>query len=182
MSPDLSIIILGIGIRMKILLKTALTLLLMSVLALGQFKSQPELRSSVAGSLIRQDNGGLLFGWFDPGRLSFHNSYSLSYTTSGGKGYSLGTLTSSLAYQLSDPLSAQFDVSLMHSPFNNLGGRFANDVSGIYLTRAELNYRPSKNTLFQIQYRQLPAMYWYNNYDRFGFMPEFNRIEEEESR
>ncbi len=166
---------------MKILLKTVLAVAIVSVTTVGQFRSQPEARSSVAESLIRQDNGGLLFGWFDPSRFTMHNSYSLSYTTFGGEGFSLGTLTSSLAYQISDPLSLQFDVSLMHSPFNNFGGRFANNISGIYLTRAELNYRPSKNTLFQIQFRQLPAMYWLNNYDRFGFMPRFDGIEEEES-
>jgi hypothetical protein len=112
--------------------------------------------------------------------LTIHNSYSLSYTTSGGKGYSLGDLTSNIAYQISNPLSVQFDVSLLHSPFNNIGGNFANNISGIYLTRAELNYRPSNNMLLQIQYRQLPTMYWLNNYDRFGYMPMYDRIDEEE--
>jgi hypothetical protein len=99
--------------------------------------------------------------------------------TGGGQNLSLGTLTSSVAYQISDPLSVQFDVSLMHSPYNNLGGDFTKNISGVYLTRAELNYKPSKNTLFQIQFRQLPSMYWLNNFDRFGFMPNYERIEEE---
>ena len=166
---------------MKILGKTVLILLLFTTIAVTQFKSQPEARSSAGEALIRPDDGSLLFGWFDPSRLTIHNSYSLSYTTSGGKGYSLGALTSNIGYQLSNSLSAQFDVSLLHSPFNNLGGNFANDISGIYLTRAELNYRPSKNLLFQIQYQQLPAMYWLNNYDRFGFMPRYDRIDEEDS-
>jgi hypothetical protein len=166
---------------MKILIKTASVLMVVSFMAIGQFKSQPEASSSVTGSMIRQDDGGLLFGWFDPSRFSMRNSYSLSYTTSGGKGFSLGTLTSSLAYQISNPLSVQFDVSLIHSPYNNLGGNFAKDISGVYLSGAELNYRPSKNTLLQIQFQQLPAMYWLNNYDRFGFMSGFDRIDEEES-
>ena len=95
--------------------------------------------------------------------------------------YVLANRRSNIAYQISNPLSVQFDVSLLHSPFNNIGGNFANNISGIYLTRAELNYRPSKNMLLQIQYRQLPAMYWLNNYDRFGFMPLYDRIDEEES-
>ncbi|MGD0591750.1 MAG: hypothetical protein ABSA44_13280 [Bacteroidota bacterium] len=165
---------------MKILIKTVLTLLAVCFMAVGQFKSQPEASSSITGSMIRQDDGGLLFGWFDPSRFTMRNSYSLSYTTSGGKGFSLGTLTSSLAYQISNPLSVQFDVSLINSPYNNLGGNFTKDISGVYLSGAELNYRPSKNTLLQIQYRQLPAMYWLNN-DRFGFMSGFDRIGEEES-
>jgi hypothetical protein len=166
---------------MKILIKTTFLLLLLSTIAGAQFKSQPEARSSAGESLIRPDDGGLLFGWFDPSRLTIHNSYSLSYTTSGGKGYSLGALTSNIGYQFSNSLSAQFDVSLLHSPFNNLGGNFANDISGVYLTRAALNYRPSKDLFFQIQYQQLPAMYWMNNYDRYGFMPRYDRIDEEDS-
>jgi hypothetical protein len=166
---------------MKIFIKTAFALIVISLMAIGQFRSQPEARSSVTESMIRQDDGGLLFGWFDPSRFTMHNSYSLSYMTSGGKGLSLGTLTSSLAYQISNPLSVQFDVSLMHSPYNNLCGNFSKEISGVYLSRAELNYRPSKNTLFQIQFQQLPAMYWLNNYDRFGFMSGFDRIDEEES-
>jgi hypothetical protein len=68
----------------------------------------------------------------------------------------------------------------MHSPFNNLGGNFSKNISGIYLTRAELNYRPSKDVLFQIQFRQLPMMYWMNNYDSFDYVPTFNRFEEED--
>ena len=166
---------------MKILINTTIALLVFCAVAVCQFRSQPEARSSVGGSLIRSDDGGLLFGWFDPSRLTIHNSYSLSYTTSGGKGYSLGDLTSSLAYQISNPLSVQFDVSLLHSPYNNLGGNFANNFSGIYLTRAALNYQPSKDVFLQIQYQQLPAMYWFDSFDRWGFMPNYNRIEEEES-
>ena len=166
---------------MKILIKTTMVLVVFCCITVGQFRSQPEARSSAGESLLRPDDGGLLFGWFDPSRLTMHNSYTLSYTTSGSKGYSLGELTSNIAYRISDPLSVQFDVSLLHSPFNNLGGNFANNISGIYLTRAELNYRPSKNMFLQIQYRQLPSMYWLNNYDRMGFMPSYDRINEEES-
>jgi hypothetical protein len=166
---------------MNILIKTTMVFMVFCGITVGQFRSQPEARSSAGESLLRPDDGGLLFGWFDPSRLTMHNSYTLSYTTSGSKGYSLGELTSNIAYQISDPLSVQFDVSLLHSPFNNLGGNFANNISGIYLTRAELNYRPSKNMFLQIQYRQLPSMYWLNNYDRMGFMPSYDRINEEES-
>jgi hypothetical protein len=85
---------------MKILIKTAIILTIIGSAAVSQFKSQPETKPSVAESLIRPDGGGLLFGWFDPSRFVMHNSYSLSYTTSGSKGFSLGTLTSSMAYRI----------------------------------------------------------------------------------
>ncbi len=161
--------------------RSLLAVVLMLVIVAGtqaQFKDRLETGSRVGESLVRSDNGGLLFGWFDPSRLTMRNSYSLSYTSFGSQGFSLGTLTSSMAYQISDPLSVAFDVSLMHSPFNNLGSRMGTDLSGIYLTRAQLDYRPSDNVLFQIQFRQIPSMYWMNSarsWDFFG--PE--RLEED---
>lgn len=166
---------------MKTLAKTVILLMAVNLLAIGQFKSQSEATSAVSGTMIRQDNGGLLFGWFDPSRFSIHHSYSLGYMTGGGTNLSLGTLTSSLAYRISDPLSLQFDISLIHSPYNNIGGNFTKNISGVYLTRAELNYRPSKNTLLQVQFRQLPAMYWMNPFDRFDYSSSIDRFEEEES-
>jgi hypothetical protein len=166
---------------MKTFIKSLIIVIVLSISAFSQYRNRPETISTVGESIIRPDGGSLLFGWFDPNKFTMRNSYSLSYTTSGGKGFSLGALTSTMAYQISNPLSLQFDVSLLHSPYNNLGGNFANNISGVYLTRAELNYRPSKNTLLQLQYRQLPAMYWYTNYDHLGFMPSFDRIEEEDS-
>ncbi|MGB2869339.1 MAG: hypothetical protein WBD36_12870 [Bacteroidota bacterium] len=137
-------------------------LVFVSSIAPGQFKSQGESRTSVNESMVRSDGGGLILGWFDPSKFSMHHSYSLSYSTFGGQSMSLGVYTNSMFYQFSDPLSVQFDVSLMHSPFNSFGDQFSKNLSGIYLSRAELNYRPSENMLFQIQYRQLPAMYWMN--------------------
>jgi hypothetical protein len=180
--PDLSIITSAkYGDKMKIFIELVILLSLVGMLVFAQYRNRPESMPTVTESIIRSDDGGLLFGWFNPSKLSFHNSYSLSYTTTGGKGFSLGSLTSSIGYQISDPLSLQFDVSLMHSPYSDFGNQFSKNVSGIYLTRAALNYRPSKSTLLQIQFSQLPSLYWLNNYNRFGFMSGFNSIEEEES-
>src|SRR3990172_1365680 len=142
--------------RVKVLM---FSLLVVSVPLMAQFKQQVESRPSVSESLVRPQNSNFLFGWFDPSQLSFHHSYSLSYMNVGGQGLSLGVLTSSLFYKFSEPLDVQFDVSMQHSPFSSFGN--TKDLSGIYLSRAQLNYRPSENMLFQIQYSQLPTMYWW---------------------
>jgi len=126
---------------------------------MAQFKQQVESRPSVSESLVRSGNSGLLFGWFDPSRFSMHHSFSLSYMSAGGQGLSLGVYTNSLYYKISDPLDVQFDVSLQHSPYSSFGN--TKDFSGVYLSRAQLNYRPAENMLLQIQYRQLPSMYWW---------------------
>jgi hypothetical protein len=154
-----------------------LALLLCSSIASAQYRSNVASQPTVSESIIKPDDGGLLFGWFDPNRLSMHQSISLSYQTFGGQGMSLGVYTNSLMYKISDAWDVQADISLMHSPFNSFGKQFQNNLSGIFLSRAELNYRPSKNTLFQISFRQLPAMYYWNGgYGFSGFYGGFDQV------
>ncbi len=135
---------------------------------LAQFKTKMNDEPNVGQSLVRSDDSGLLFGWFDPSKLKMAQSFSMSYQTFGQNGFALGVYTNSLSYQVSEPLSLQMDVSVMHSPYNSLGGDFAKSLSGVYLSRAELNYRPSENTLFQIQFRQLPGSLYYGGYGYGG--------------
>ncbi len=149
---------------MRSLFYTLTALLVVSAAASAQFKTKASDEPSVGQSLIRSDDGGLLFGWFDPSKLKMTQSYSLSYQTFGQNGLALGVYTNSLSYQISDPLSVQMDVSVMHSPYSTLGGNFSKSLSGIYLSRAQLNYKPSENTLFQLQFRQLPASMYYGGY------------------
>ena len=138
-------------------------LLLSTSGTVAQFKGSNELKPSVSESMNRSGGDGLILGFFDPAKFSMRHNFSLSYSTFGSNSMSLGVYTNNLMYQFSDDLELQADVSLMHSPFNSFGKQFQNDLSGVFLSRAELNYRPSKNTLFSIQYRQLPPMYWLGN-------------------
>jgi hypothetical protein len=130
----------------------------------AQFKSGIRQEPSVSESLVRPNDSGLMFGLFDPSKLTMRNSYSLSYSSFGNQGVALGVFTNSLAYKFSDALSMQTDISVMHSPYNSLGDKYGKSLSGIYLSRAELNYKPSENTLFQIQFRQMPNSFLYGGY------------------
>lgn len=134
----------------------------------AQFKSTAETRQNVTSSLLRSDGGSFLFGLIDPNNFSMHHSFSLSYMTGGGQGLSLGTYTNSLFYKFSDDLNVRADISLMASPYNTFGKQNQSSFSGLFLNRAELNYRPWKNTLFQIQYLQLPPNYWMGYGSRYG--------------
>jgi hypothetical protein len=136
-----------------------LAVMLCFTTALAQFKTSIEPRSTVAESILKSDDGGLLFGLFDPNNFSMHHSFSLSYQTFGGQGLSMGMYTNSMMYRFSDNLDVNADISLMASPYNTLGKQYQSSLSGLFLNRAELNYRPWKNTLFQIQFQQLPANY-----------------------
>ncbi len=149
---------------MKRLVSAVLGGLIAVAVSSAQFRAKPEQEPKPSEAMVRSEESGLMFGFFDPSRLIMHQSYSLSYTSFGsGQGMSLGAYTNSMLYQISDPLSLQFDVSLVHSPFGGLNDRMIKDLTGISLTRAELNYRPSKNVLLQLQYRQLPSMYFLPN-------------------
>ncbi len=134
-----------------------LAVILCSMTASAQFKSSVDPQPSVSQSMLKSDEGGLLFGWFDPSKFNMRQSFSMSYQTFGKQGMSLGMYTNSMMYQFSDALDIRADVSLMASPFNSFGKQAQSSLSGLFLNRAELNYRPWKNTLLQVQYQQYPA-------------------------
>jgi hypothetical protein len=156
------------------MMTVARVLLTASLLATGvvavsaQFKERPLTAPSSGSSLVRQDGGGFLMGWFDASRFNMRQSYSISYSTMGGKGISIGEYTNSMMYQISDPLSVSFDISLAHVPFSSYGDKFNQGLSGLRLSRAQLDYRPSENTLFQIQFRQIPAGAYLRGWPSYG--------------
>ena len=155
-----------------------LVVMLCFTTATAQFKTTIEPRSTVAESILKTDDGGFLFGLIDPNNFSMHHSFSLSYQTFGSQGLSMGMYTNSLAYKFSDNLDMKADISMMASPFNTLGKQYQSSLNGMFLNRAELNYRPWKNTVLQIQYQQIPAMYglgggYYGGNSLFGGFDRF---------
>ena len=133
-------------------------ILLATAPASAQFKAQLDQERPVSDEITVQQDPAFLFGWFDPSKFSMHHSVGISYMTMGGQGMSMGMYTNSMRYQFSDRLSARADISLMYSPYNTFGtvGGKKNDLSTIFLNRAEVNYSPWDNVQFQIQYRQIP--------------------------
>jgi len=133
-------------------------LALVSTTAQSQFKSQGDIETRVANGVSDSPSASLLFGWFNPDSFHMRHTFSMSYSTFGGQGLSLGTYTNSMTYDFSQSFDARADVSMMYSPYNSFSpqGKGKNDLSSVFLSRAELNYRPWSNTLVQIQYRQIP--------------------------
>jgi hypothetical protein len=159
------------GIVMK---KSALILALVAAtlccsMAMAQFKSTVDPRPTVSESILRTGDGNFLSGLLDPNKFMMHHSFSLSYASFAGQGMSLGMYTNSMQYKFSDDLDIRTDISLMTSPFNSLSKEAQGSLNGLFLNRAELNYRPWKNTLVQISYRQYPASSWLGNGYGYGF-------------
>ncbi len=145
-------------------------MLIFSSVSYAQFKEQLSNRTSVESSLFRSgnDDGGSLFGFFNPANFSMQQSISMNYMTFGGQALSLATYTNSMTYRISQPLTLRADVSLMSSPYSTLGNSFAKSINGIYLTRAELNYHPTKDFSIDVQFNQNPLYRYYNPYYYYG--------------
>lgn len=143
-------------------------LVVVTMSAAAQFKSQVTSEGRVSDGVGLDASPSLILGWFDPERFHMHHTFSMSYMTGAGQSLSLGTYTNSMMYDFSDKLNARADVSMMYSPFNSLPsvGKGRNDLSSIFLSRAELSYRPWDNVLLQVQYRQYPfGTFSYSPYD-----------------
>jgi hypothetical protein len=148
-------------------MKRMLTLFAAATLGLSggdvsaQLKSQVPEQARVSEAFIHDSGPSFFFGWFDPARFHMNHSVSLSYQTFSGGGMSLGTYTNSMRYDFADNFSARADVSMSYSPYNSFAGSGKNDLAGIYLSRAEVNYKPWDNVFFQVQYRNMPYGYGY---------------------
>jgi hypothetical protein len=141
--------------------------------ARAQLKSQVEDQASVNDAFIHDTSPSLLFGWFNPERFHMSHSVSFSYMGFSGGAMSLGTYTNSMRYDVLDNLTARADVSLSYSPYNSLSTFSKSDLSSIYLSNAEIDYRPWENMMVKVQYRNSPYGYYspfYSPWQRdFGY-------------
>jgi len=71
-----------------------------------------------------------------------------------------------MSYSFNKDLYIEADVSLVTSPYSSFGTEHAKSLNGVYLSRAQLNYRPVDNMNITIQYNGGPFNYYspYNNY------------------
>ncbi len=139
-------------------------MLILSSVSYAQFKDELSNQPSVQSSMIRSDNSSSLLGFFNPANFSMRQSISMSYMTFGNQGLALGMYTNSMSYKISKPLTLSADVSILNSPYSSLGSKFSQGLNGIYLTRADLNYRPSDNFQIDLQFNQNPLYRYYNPY------------------
>ena len=149
------------GFRVKRIVILTVVVVILTATAPAQFKSQVENQPSVSQSLVHQNtNINSFLGILNAENFMMRHSFSFSYLTAGGTGLSLASYTNSMLYKIADPLNVRFDLTLQGSPFGNYGRLQQNNLSKVFVSRAELNYRPADNMFIQLQYRQLP----YNGY------------------
>ncbi|MCX6149459.1 MAG: hypothetical protein NTX22_02925 [Ignavibacteriales bacterium] len=144
--------------------------LVITAVSFAQFKDQVDNRPTIHEGLIRNDTPSLVLGFINPNNFSMHHSVDLSYSAFGNNGMALGVYTNSMFYKFAENLNVQADISLVNSPYNSFGKNFANQINGLYLTKAAINYEPWENFKINIQYRNNPLGYYNPYYGNSRYM------------
>ena len=111
--------------------------LLVGVSAYGQFRSglggvrEEDPRS--AKTAMTDNGGGFLSGLFDPTRFSMHQTYTMSFSSSGNTSVGLGVFTNTFSYRAADNLFISADLSAVYSPYSSLGEAHAKISRRIYV-------------------------------------------------
>ena len=104
---------------------------------------------------------------FDPSRFSISHSMQFGYTAGGATQGSAGLWTSSLGYRVRNNTMLRVDVGAHMNPaFGGEGGM----QKGIFLQGATLDWKPSRNSLVRLEYRDMrsPLQYGYG-YGGYGY-------------
>lgn len=152
--------------------KLLIIFILAAGVSFGQFKADGDNTPDIKKSITNPFTGDNIFSFFNPDNFSMSHSFSMSYGSMGSQGLALGVYTNSMAYKFADNLSLSADISLVNTPYNTYGDAFTENLNGLYLSNATLQYKPWENTKIVVQYRQVPGgMYspYYGGYNYGGF-------------
>ncbi len=94
----------------------------------------------------------------DPQRLKLHHGYTFSYFSNSRYSGSMGVYTTTLDYQLSDPLSLTLSLNYLHQPLSVFGHDNAG-VKNDILPNFQLRYKPSNSFSLWINVVTLPSSY-----------------------
>lgn len=122
----------------------------------SQYKTQNSEQHTVVNTFYKPISYPTLTNWFNPQNFRMNHIFSLQYFSIGSTGNSIASYTNSMFYQFANNLNARLDISLMGSPFSD----YRNNFNKLFISRAEINYRPWENFYLQLQYRQMPMNYY----------------------
>lgn len=143
---------------------------LISGVIFGQFKGQENQQPSILNGITNNNPSSLLLGFINPDNLQIHHSLSMSYTSFGNQGIALGVYTGSLNYKFNDKLDLQVAASVVNTPYSSYGQEHADQINGVYLNKAQLNYRPTEDMVISVQFSQMPYSYYSPYYRRSSFL------------
>ncbi len=149
---------------MKKIIAIVFSLLIISNYSFSQFKGYDDKKPSS----FNKSSNNMILGFINPKNFSMRHSFNVSMLTTGYGNVSLTSYISSMNYKISNKLDVSADVKFQYSPFASSGfsseysSSLQKNLSGVYLSRASLNYRISDNASINFQYRK------YDESDYFG--------------
>jgi hypothetical protein len=147
-----------------------LMMIVFSVSSFGQYKDQLDKPANIKNGIVNNTSSSFL-GLFNPDNFKMSHTFDISFQSLGNFGnLALTTYTNSMFYKFNDQLNVQADISLVNSPYNSFGNEFSKQLNGIYLSRAQITYKPSENLNIIFQYRSIPGGY-YSGY--YGYSPYY---------
>jgi hypothetical protein len=148
-------------------------LLLLSTISFAQFKSDLDKPVDIKGGIVNNSPSSFLLGFINPQNFQMNHSVSMSYSSFGGEGMALGVYTNNMSYKFSENLNIEADVSFVNSPYSSLGEGHSKQINGIYLSRAQLNYKIADNFKVMVRYNQVPNSF-YSPYGYYRPNPFFS--------
>ncbi len=136
-----------------------LALFLTSGVMFAQFKGESNELPDLRSKMVTNYNSSFLLGFLNMKNLQMNNSFSMSYSSFGGQGLALGVFTNTLSYKFNNKLNFILQTSIVNSPYSSFSSRFSKNLNGIYIRRAQLNYRPTDKTFISIQFSNDPTRY-----------------------
>ncbi len=160
---------------MKRLVVILTVIFLTSQLSFAQFKGPDNKQPSYSNS------GNLLLGFINPRNFTMNHSFNVSMMSTPYGNVSLTSYINSMTYRISDKFNVSADVKFQYSPFasSSLGQNYStalqNNLSGVFLSKASLNYKISDNAFINFQYRRIDESDYYNNsYNPFYSNSRYN--------
>lgn len=141
--------------------------LMVSSVLYGQFKEDLNKKVDIRKGIVTQETPSLFANFFNPNNFNMSHSVSMSYSAFGNHGIALGVYTNTMSYQFNENLNVEVDASIVNSPYSTFGNQFNDQINGLYLSRAQINYKPTENTFLTIQYLKGPS--YYSPYSNRGF-------------
>ena len=114
--------------------------------------------------LLGLESNNKSFSLLDPQRLKMYHSYTFSYFSGAKASGSFGVYSTTLKYQLSNPLTLTLSLNYLHQPLSVFQQDDLRVKNGI-LPNFQLHYRPSNNFSLWINVLTFPTTYGLGNED-----------------
>lgn len=125
-------------------------------LVLTPIQAQTTTDNSTTTNLLGSNSNAKTFSLLDPSRFKLSQGYTFSYFSGGGTHGSLGIYTTTLNYQVSNPLSLTLSLNYLHQPLSVVGRNNAG-IKNAVLPNFQLYYHPNSSFSFMINVVTCPS-------------------------